>query len=266
MDGSKRLDDFMKAVILAGGLGTRISEETVVRPKPMVEVGGMPIIWHIMKYLSCYEINEFIICSGYKSMIIRDFFLNLHYYRNDITIDCSEGTVNFKHNEIEPWKVTIVDSGLNVATGGRLLSVRSYLGKDDFLMTYGDGLSNIDINALREEHFRRENLATVSAVKPKGRYGHLFVHENRVENFLEKNSEFESWINGGYFILNPKCLDYIPDSDTAWEQVPMQKLAEDRELTAFLHTGFWQSMDTLREKNYLEDLWNSGAAPWKIWN
>lgn len=266
MDGLKRSDEIMKAVILAGGLGTRISEETALRPKPMVEVGGMPIMWHIMKYLSYFEINEFIICSGYKSALIRDFFLNIRYYQRDITIDCREGSVNLNQREIDPWKVTIVDSGLNVATGGRLLSVRNYLEKDDFLMTYGDGVSNIDIYALQEEHKRRGNLATVSAVKPKGRYGHLFVQEHRVENFLEKSPELESWINGGYFILNPKCLDYIPDSNTAWEQGPMQKLAEDKELTAFLHTGFWQSMDTLREKNYLDELWNSGAAPWKIWN
>ena len=266
MVGLKRLGDFMKAVILAGGLGTRISEETALRPKPMVEVGGMPIIWHIMKHLSCYDINEFIICSGYKSSLIRDFFLNIRYYQNDITINCREGTVSLEQKEVDPWKVTIVDSGLNVATGGRILSVRNYLENGDFLMTYGDGVANIDIRALQEQHKIRGNLATVTAVKPKGRYGHLFVQEHRVENFLEKSSEFESWINGGYFILNPKCLDYIPDFDTAWELGPMQRLAKEKELAAFLHTGFWQSMDTLREKNYLEDLWNSGAAPWKTWN
>jgi glucose-1-phosphate cytidylyltransferase len=255
----------LKAVILAGGMGTRISEETVVRPKPMVEIGGMPIIWHIMKYLSCYEIDEFIVCSGYKSSIIKDFFLNLRYYQSDLTINCNDGTVSVQDNDGDNWKVTIIDSGMDVATGGRILSAKKYLLNESFLLTYGDGVSNVNVDLLVKEHNQRGNLATVTAVKPKGRYGHLFVQDHKVESFIEKKPESETWINGGFFILEPECLTYIDDIYTPWEQGPMQKLAEEGELNAYLHTGFWQSMDTLRERNYLEEIWNSGQAPWKIW-
>ncbi len=255
----------MKAVILAGGLGTRLSEETMVRPKPMVEIGDMPIVWHIMKHLSHYGIKEFIICAGYKSSLIRDFFLNFRFYHSDIQIDCQRGNVQLLTKELEEWKVTIVDSGIDTSTGGRLLSIKEYIKDEDFLMTYGDGLSNVNICRLIEEHQKRETLATVTAVKPKGRYGHLFVQDGKVESFHEKDADAESWINGGYFILNPQCLDFIEDSNTHWEQGPMQKLAASKQLSAFMHSGFWQSMDTLREKLYLEELWNSGNAPWKVW-
>ncbi len=246
-------------------MGTRISEETVVRPKPMVEIGGMPIIWHIMKYLSCYGINDFIVCSGYKSSIIKDFFLNLHYYQSDITINSGDGKVSLQDSNPDNWKVTIIDSGVDVATGGRILSAKRYLRSESFLLTYGDGVSNVDVDLLVKEHNQRGNLATVTAVKPKGRYGHLFVQDHKVESFVEKNPESDTWINGGFFILEPQSLSYIDDLNTPWEQGPMQKLAEAGELNAYLHSGFWQSMDTLRERNYLEEVWNSGQAPWKIW-
>lgn len=256
----------MKAVILAGGLGTRLSEETSVRPKPMVEVGGMPILWHIMKTYSHYGINDFIICCGYKSEIIKEFFANYVLRFSDVTFDMSTNQMQVHNNVTEPWKVTLVDTGDNSLTGGRLRRVRQYLDDQPFCFTYGDGVSDINIKDLIEFHHQSECLVTLSAVQPPGRFGAISLAEEqtKVSSFYEKPEGDGAWINGGYFIVDPKAIDYIEGDRTTWEQEPLQNLARDNQLAAYKHRGFWQAMDTLRDKMYLEELWESNP-PWKTW-
>jgi len=254
----------MKVVILAGGLGTRISEETDYKPKPMIEIGGKPILWHIMKIYSSFGFNEFIICCGYKGYVIKEYFLNYFYHNSDITIDLKNHETKINNKNTEPWKITLVDTGEKSGTGGRLLFLKDYIN-DNFFMTYGDGLGSIDINQLIDHHRKYNLLATVTAVKPPGRFGSLELSENKVKNFIEKPDGDNSWINGGFFVLSPKVLDYIDSHDQAWELEPLQKLTSEGQLSAYKHTGFWQPMDTLRNKNYLQKLWSDGNAPWKNW-
>ncbi len=255
----------MKAVILAGGLGTRISEETYIKPKPMVEIGGMPILWHIMKIYSAHNINEFIICCGYKSFMIKQYFANYFLYNSDVTIDLQDNTIATNNNYSEPWRITLVDTGESTGTGGRLKKVRSYLGDEPFCFTYGDGVSDINISETIKFHQEHKKLATVTAVQPPGRYGYLDIEGNKVSKFIEKPVGDGGWINGGFFVLNPKVIDYISDDETNWEREPLQNLAHDNELSVYKFKGFWQSMDTLREKTLLNSLWDSGKAPWKVW-
>jgi glucose-1-phosphate cytidylyltransferase len=255
----------MKAVILAGGLGTRLAEETVVRPKPMVEIGGKPILWHIMKLYSAHGINDFIVCLGYKGYIIKEFFANYFLHSSDVTIDLEKNSVEVHQNYAEPWRITLVDTGHHSQTGGRLKHIQSYINDDLFCMTYGDGVSDIDITALIAFHRKHERLATVTAIQPPGRWGLLDLNEQKVSGFQEKPQGDGGWINGGFFVLSPKVLDYISGDDMLWEKEPMTRLATEDELVAYRHQGFWQAMDTLRDKTYLEDLWQQGQAPWKIW-
>ena len=255
----------MKAVILAGGLGTRISEETSLRPKPMIEIGGKPILWHIMKMYSAHGVNEFIICCGYKGYVIKEYFANYFLHMSDVTFDMQNNKMTVHQNSAEPWKVTLVDTGENTMTGGRLKRVRKYLGEEDFCFTYGDGVSDVDIT--REITFHREQgtLATLTATQPPGRFGALNMNQHKITSFQEKPQGDGSWINGGFFVLSPKVIDLIEDDSTIWERGPMERLARDGQLSAYLHSGFWQPMDTLRDKNHLEELWQSGKAPWKAW-
>ena len=255
----------MKAVILAGGLGTRISEETVSRPKPMVEIGGKPILWHIMKVYSAHGINDFVICLGYKGYIIKEYFANYFLHTSDVTFDMSNNNMQIHQNSSEPWRVTLVETGDQTMTGGRLKRVANYLGNDDFCFTYGDGVTDLNISAVIEQHKQSGTLATVTAVQPPGRYGMLNLDNEKVLGFREKPQGDGNWINGGFFVLSPKVLDYIHNDDTTWEQEPVDRLSAENQLTAYTHTGFWQSMDTLRDKTYLEELWSSGQAPWKVW-
>lgn len=257
----------MKLVILAGGLGSRISEETHLKPKPMIEIGGMPIIWHIMKYYSQFDIKEFIICAGYKSYSIKEYFKNYYLHASDIKLDLKSNEITYLKNRSEDWKVSIVDTGYDSMTGGRLKAVYDYIKKDDaFCFTYGDGLSNIDLKAQQDFHMQHKKLATVAAVKPPGRYGALKIDENNfVKEFIEKPLGDGSRINGGFFILSPRVIEYIHNEKTIWEREPLENLTNDNELAAFNHDGFWQPMDTLRDKNYLNELWSSKKAPWKIW-
>jgi glucose-1-phosphate cytidylyltransferase len=257
----------MKAVILAGGLGTRISEETSVRPKPMVEIGGKPILWHIMKTYSSYGINEFIICCGYKGYVIKEYFANYFLHMSDVTFDMRFNQMNIHSGYAEPWKVTLVDTGENTMTGGRLKRVREHIGKETFCFTYGDGVSDVNVKEALEFHKEQKTLATLTATRPVGRFGALALGDDdkKVNNFREKQDGDGAWINGGYFILEPEVIDYIADDSTVWEKEPLEKLAESNQLSAYRHNGFWQPMDTLRDKNYLEDLWKSGKAPWKVW-
>lgn len=254
----------MKAVILAGGRGTRISEETSIKPKPMVNIGGKPILWHLMKYYSAHGVNDFVICCGYLGYVIKEYFANYFVHTSDVTFDLQNNSVEVHHKRAEPWKVTLVDTGLDSMTGGRLKRVKDYLDDEDFCFTYGDGLADIDLKALFEHHKQSGKLSTVTAVQPPGRFGALAFENNELKGFSEK-PEGESWINGGFFVLNPKVIDYIDGDDTTWEREPMENLVKDGEMTSFFHRGFFQPMDTLREKNYLENLWESGKAPWKIW-
>jgi len=256
----------MKAVILAGGLGTRISEETDSKPKPMVEIGGKPILWHILKIYSSYGINDFVICCGYKGYVIKEYFANYFLHMSDVTFNISNNTMEVHQPKAEPWKITLVDTGDNTLTGGRLLKVKDYL-KDEkaFCFTYGDGLANIDIEALVNFHNEHEKLATVTAVVPPGRYGALDLSNTSVKGFIEKPPGDGGFINGGFFVLSPKCIDLIDDEMTSWEGPPLSELALIGQLEAFIHKGFWQPMDTLRDKNYLEDLWRNKEAPWKTW-
>ena len=256
----------MKAVILAGGLGTRISEETHLRPKPMVEVGGKPILWHIMKMYSAHGVNEFVICCGYKGYLIKEYFANYFLHMSDVTFCMANNRMEVHHKHAEPWRVTLVDTGDNTMTGGRLKRVADYL-KDEsaFCFTYGDGVSDLDISASIRFHREHGKLATITAVQPPGRYGALSMAGAAVTGFTEKPRGDGGLINGGFFVLSPRCLERIGDDSTAWEVGPMAGLAADGELRAFEHTGFWQPMDTLREKNMLEELWLSGKAPWKVW-
>ena len=258
----------MKAVILAGGLGTRLSEETVLRPKPMVEIGGFPILWHILKIYSAHGINDFVICAGYKGYVIKEYFANYFLHMSDVTFDMAGNTMEVHHKRSEPWRVTIVDTGDESMTGGRIKRIEPYVD-GTFCLTYGDGVANIDIKALIDFHQSHGKKATLSAVQPPGRYGALnFAGEDSklIHKFQEKPEGDGSWINGGYFVLEPSIFDYIRDGDkTIWERGPLEGLAEASELAAFRHPGFWRPMDTLRDKVELEELWDSGEAPWKVW-
>jgi glucose-1-phosphate cytidylyltransferase len=256
----------MKAVILAGGIGTRIGEETAVRPKPMVEIGGKPIIWHILKIYSAYGINEFVICLGYKGYMIKEYFANYFLHMSDVTFDMIQNTTEVHQNSAEPWRVTLVDTGEQTMTGGRLKRVRGYLGKEDFCFTYGDGVSDINILKLIDFHRVQNTLATVTAVQPPGKFGSLDFSHHKIVGFEEKPKGDGGWINGGFFVLSPRVLDYIADDETVWEREPMERLAREGQLSGYIHTGFWYPMDTLRDKNHLEELWHSGKAPWKIWD
>jgi len=255
----------MKAVILAGGYGTRISEETHLKPKPMVEIGGKPLLWHILKIFSAHGINEFIICLGYKGYLIKEYFANYFMHMSDVTIDIANNKMEVHHISAEPWRVTLVDTGEDSMTGGRLKRVRNYLDDEDFCFTYGDGLGDVDITRLLAFHKAHGQLATLTAVQPPGRFGALNIEESIITGFQEKPHGDGGWINGGYFVLSPLVIDYIAGDDTVWERGPLEKLSKEKKLSAFMHKGFWQPMDTLRDKNSLEALWNSGKAPWKVW-
>lgn len=259
--------DSMKAVILAGGLGTRLSEETETKPKPMVEIGGKPILWHIMKIYTAHGITDFIICLGYRGYLIKEYFANYALHMSDITYDMQNNKMEIHHHTVEPWRVTLVDTGDASMTGGRLKAISRYLDDNDFCLTYGDGVSNINIQKVIALHKRQGTLATVSAVQPPGRFGAIKHNgKDQVIGFHEKpQGEGGSWINGGFFILSPKVINYIPDYQTVWEQEPMQKLASEGQMSVYFHDGFWQPMDTLRDKRQLEELWQSGNPPWKIW-
>jgi glucose-1-phosphate cytidylyltransferase len=256
----------MKAVILAGGLGTRISEETHTKPKPMIEIGGKPILWHILKMYSAHGINEFIICCGYKGYIIKEYFANYFLHMSDVTFDMQKNEMQVHQRNAEPWKVTLVDTGEDTLTGGRLKRVESYLKDEEaFCFTYGDGVADVDISALVSFHQKHGKLATVTAVQPPGRYGALTLDNQSVKGFSEKPKGDGGKINGGFFVLSPKCLKYVADDQSSWEGAPLMRIAAEEQLMAFEHEGFWQPMDTLREKNLLESLWESGKAPWKVW-
>ena len=257
----------MKAIILAGGYGTRLSEETVIRPKPMVEVGDRPILWHIMKQYSAHGINDFVICCGYKGHMIKQYFAEYMLYTADMTIDLRANRVDVLSNEAEPWSVTLVDTGENSMTGGRLRRVRDYIGDETFCFTYGDGVSDVDITALIAFHREQGKIATLTATQQPGRFGAFTLKdsETMIRSFHEKPKGDGAWINGGFFVLEPAALDYVTGDETVWEREPMEKLARDGELAAFRHEGFWQPMDTLRDKHVLEELWSSGKAPWKQW-
>jgi len=255
----------MKAVILAGGLGSRLSEETDIKPKPLVEIGGRPILWHIMKIYSTYGINDFIICLGYKGYMLKEYFANYFLHMSDVTFDMQKNSMQVLQKYAEPWKVTLVDTGENTMTGGRLKRVKDYIGDEDFCFTYGDGVGDVDISAVIELHKKEKRLSTVSAVQPPGRFGVIEFAANQVRQFVEKPHGEGGWINGGFFVLSPKVVEYIDNDSTIWEREPMQNLALKNQMSVYFHKGFWQPMDTLREKYILEDLWKSGKAPWKTW-
>ncbi|MBY0579326.1 MAG: glucose-1-phosphate cytidylyltransferase [Burkholderiales bacterium] len=255
----------MKAVILAGGLGTRISEETSVRPKPMIEIGGKPILWHIMKIYSGHGIHEFVVCLGYKGYMIKEYFANYFLHMSDVTFDMVGNRMEIHQNSAEPWKVTLVDTGEETLTGGRLKRVREYVGEDDFCFTYGDGVADVDISGLIDFHRGHGGLATVTAVQPPGRFGALNLDGHKVTGFQEKPHGDGGWVNGGFFVLSPRVIDYIEGDSTIWERAPLERLAAEGMLSTYKHDGFWQPMDTLRDKNHLEELWVSGRAPWKSW-
>jgi glucose-1-phosphate cytidylyltransferase len=256
----------MKAVILAGGLGTRLSEETSARPKPMVEIGGKPILWHIMKMYSQHGVNDFVICCGYKGYVIKEYFANYFLHTSDITFDMRNNRMEVHQKRAEPWNITLVDTGDESMTGGRLRRVAEYVSEDEaFCFTYGDGVSSVDITSLIEFHKSHGKSATLTATFPPGRFGALDITDNQVKRFMEKPKGDGGMINGGFFVLSPRVLDYLENDATVWEQQPLQRLATNGELMAFEHHGFWQPMDTLRDKTYLEELWASGNAPWKTW-
>lgn len=255
----------MKAVILAGGFGTRISEESHLRPKPMIEIGGKPILWHIMKTYSHYGINDFVICCGYKGYVIKEYFANYFLHMSDVTLDMSNNTMEVHQRYVEPWRVTLVNTGEETLTGGRLKRVREHLGREPFCFTYGDGVADIDIAALVKFHFAHGKTATVTAIQPPGRYGALNVEGQSVVSFQEKPAGDGAWINGGYFVLDPAVIDYIEGDQTSWEAEPLIRLAREGKLMTYQHSGFWQAMDTLRDKNHLEELWSAGNPPWKVW-
>lgn len=255
----------MKAVILAGGLGTRISEESHLRPKPMIEIGGKPILWHIMKLYSSYGINDFVICCGYKGYVIKEYFANYFLHMSDVTFDMSNNTMEVHQRYVEPWRVTLVNTGEDTLTGGRLKLVREHLDNEPFCFTYGDGVSDVNIRELIDFHKAHGKLATVTAIQPPGRYGALNMQGSQVNSFQEKPAGDGAWINGGYFVLDPSVIDYIADDQSSWEAEPLMQLAGEGNLMAYQHSGFWQAMDTLRDKNHLEDLWSKGNAPWKRW-
>jgi glucose-1-phosphate cytidylyltransferase len=255
----------MKAVILAGGLGTRISEETQLRPKPMVEIGGKPILWHIMKIYSAHGINEFVVCLGYKGYVIKEYFANYFLHMSDVTFDFRDNGVVVHEKKAEPWKVTLVDTGDQTQTGGRIKRIKKYLDDEVFCFTYGDGVGDVNIKELIEFHHQQNTLATVTAIQPLGRFGELDVRNDKIMRFQEKPKLGESWINGGYFVLSPQVIDYIDDDLTIWEKQPLEQLAKEGQLSAYKHTGFWKPMDTLRDRNALEELWQTDNPPWKIW-
>lgn len=255
----------MKAVILAGGLGTRISEETGTRPKPMVEIGGKPILWHILKIYSTFGINDFIVCLGYKGYLIKEYFANYFLHTSDVTFDMARNKMTVHHRSAEPWKVTLVDTGAEVMTGGRLKRISPYLDRGPFCMTYGDGVADVNIRSLVKTHRAEKTWATLTAVQSPSRFGILDLKGSRVSDFREKSAADGAWINGGFFVVDPKALDLIEGDSTRWEAEPSADLARQGRLAAYRHTGFWWAMDTLRDKVYLEELWASGRAPWKVW-
>jgi len=255
----------VKAVILAGGMGTRISEETSVRPKPMVEIGGMPILWHIMKIYSAHGVHDFVICLGYKGYLIKEYFANYYLHKCDVTIDMANNGMEVHETGVEPWRVTLVDTGEETMTGGRLKRVMRYVGDEEFLLTYGDGVADIDIGALVDFHHAQGGLATVTAVQPPGRFGALDLEGERIRGFSEKPTGDGGWINGGFFVLSPRVADYIEGDRTVWEREPLEGLASEGQLSSYKHQGFWHAMDTVRDRNQLEELWASGSPPWKMW-
>ncbi len=256
----------MKVVLLAGGLGTRISEETSTRPKPMVEIGGKPILWHIMKIYSHYGFNDFVVCLGYKGYVIKEYFANYFLHTSDVTFDMANNKMEVHQNYAEPWKVTLVDTGADTMTGGRLKRVKDYVGNETFMMTYGDGVSNVNIAELVKFHKSHGKQATLTATQPSGKFGALAINEQEeITSFQEKPPGDGAWINGGFFVLEPSVFQYLDGDDTIWERKPLESLASTNELVAYKHHGFWQPMDTLRDKNHLEELWSTGKAPWKLW-
>lgn len=256
----------MKVLILAGGFGTRLSEETELKPKPMIEIGGKPILWHIMKTYSHYGYNEFVILLGYKSYMVKEFFSNYYLLQSDLTIDMQHNTIEYHNNYAEPWKVTLVDTGLATMTGGRIKRAKDYIGKEPFMLTYGDGVADVNISHLVDFHKKQDKLITMTAIQPEGRFGALDINnQNIISQFIEKPKGDKNWINGGYFVCQPEVLDYISGDDCIFEQEPLQKLAFESQLSAFKHNGFWQCMDTQREKTKLNELWSEDNAPWKIW-
>ena len=255
----------MKAVILAGGLGTRLSEETGSRPKPMVEIGGRPILWHVMQIFGAHGVKEFIVCLGYKGYVIKEFFLNYRLHLGDVTIDVGKGEVEFHRSAAEDWKVSLIETGAETMTGGRLKRVRDYVGDDDFFMTYGDGVSDVDLTALVAFHRTHGKLATLTAVAPPGRFGAIELDGTRIRQFREKPAGDGGLINGGFFVLSPKVLDYVAGDATVWENEPLERLAQEGQLHAYHHRGFWQAMDTLRDMKHLDALWADRNAPWKVW-
>lgn len=256
----------MKVVILAGGFGTRLSEETTIKPKPMVEIGEKPILWHIMKIYSYYGFNDFIICLGYKGYLIKEYFANYYLHQSDVTFDLTDNSMHIHHNTAEPWKVTLVETGLNTMTGGRISRVKEYLNDETFLMTYGDGVADININELIDHHKKTKQIATVTAAQPLGRFGALNIKkDNKVSRYQEKPTGDGNWVNAGFFVLESEIFNYIQDDTTTFERKPLQRLAEENQLKAFHHTGFWMPMDKLSDKIDLEKMWNENKAPWKIW-
>jgi glucose-1-phosphate cytidylyltransferase len=256
----------MKVVILAGGLGTRLSEETDTKPKPMVEIGGKPILWHIMKLYSAQGFNEFIVCLGYKGYIIKEYFANYYRHQSDITIDLKNNTTEIHNSNAEPWKISLIDTGTETMTGGRIKRVKDYISNERFLLTYGDGVSDVDLNLLLQQHNKQNNILTVTAVQPSGRFGSLEINENnKVESFVEKPKGDGSWINGGFFVCEPEVLNYIENDSIIFEKYPMEEIAKSGRMGTHKHFGFWRPMDTLRDKIELENLWNFGNAPWKKW-
>ena len=257
----------MKVVILAGGLGSRLSEETTIKPKPMVEIGGMPILWHIMKIYSAHGVNDFVICCGYKGHVIKDYFANYFLRQCDVTFDLTSNKMEIHRSSAEPWRVTVVDTGADTMTGGRLRRVREHVKDGAFCFTYGDGVCDVSIKQLIEFHKKHKRLVTLTATHAPGRFGALHLEDNdtKVGAFREKPKGDGHWINGGFFVVEPKAIDFIDDDSTSWEKEPLERLSRDGQLGAFTHDGFWQPMDTLRDKSYLEELWNSGKAPWKVW-
>ena len=253
-------------ILLAGVGETRLSEETVIKPKPMVEIGGKPILWHIMKIYSAYGFNDFIVCLGYKGYVIKEYFANYFFHMSDVTIDLKNNQMEVHTVKAEPWKVTLVDTGLNTMTGGRIKRVKDYIGNETFMLTYGDGVGNINIKSLLEFHKQHGKYATLTAVQPSGRFGALDIEDIQVKNFKEKPKGDGAWINGGFFVLEPQIFEYIEGDETIWERDPLENLAKDGQLMAYKHTGFWKPMDTLRDKIQLQKLWETNQAPWKVWD
>ena len=256
----------MKVVILAGGVGSRISEESAVRPKPMIEIGGMPILWHIMKIYSHFGFNEFVICLGHKGYVITEYFAHYHLHTSDLTVNLKNNDIEIHHSSSEPWKVTLVNTGENTMTGGRIKRIQPYVGNEPFMLTYGDGLADIDLKTLLKFHRSHGKSVTLTAVKPAGRFGLLDMEgPDRVHTFTEKPAGDGGYTNGGFFVCEPKVFDYLAGDDTIWERDPLERLAKEGELMAYKHNSFWAALDTLRDKNHLESLWNSGKAPWRVW-